>query len=69
MNLSQKRRSEIYAVIHERVMQARIDLQRDYDVTSDVDYRIYSMVDPIYHDVLKVFNAGQNHQQKGQGDE
>ena len=56
MELSERRRCEIYRVIHEEIMDTRIRLAKDL-LSSKHDRAIAQTVTPIYRRVLKALNA------------
>lgn len=55
MKVSEKKRSELYDVIHEQIMQLRIELQKD-GLSSAMDHKIAQTINPIWRDVKKTLN-------------
>jgi len=56
MQMSEKKRSELYGVIHEQLMQLRIELRRTHQLPSDADHKIAQSIHPIWRDVKKTLN-------------
>ena len=60
MKLSEKRKQAVYGAIHEQIMQLRISLQRDHQLSGEIDHKIAQTITPIWRDVKSALNVKEN---------
>lgn len=60
MKLSAKKRGQIYDLIHERIVQKRIELRmgllKDHPLKDKIDYYIGQLEVPIAHDIFRLLD-------------